>query len=42
MFVQRLYGLSDKQEEYQIEDRKSFHYLIGIYTVDNTPDARTI
>lgn len=42
MFVQRLYGLSDEQAEYQIKDRTSFREFIGICTVDNVPDARTI
>ena len=30
MFVQRLYGLSDEQAEYQIKDRTSFRDFIGI------------
>lgn len=42
MFVQRLYGLSDEQVEYQIKDRTSFRDFIGICTVDDVPDARTI
>lgn len=42
MFVQRLYGLSDEQAEYQIKDRTSFRDFIDIYTVDDVPDARTI
>ena len=42
MFVQRLYGLSDEQAEYQIKDRTSFRKFIGICTVDDVPDARTI
>ena len=42
MFVQRLYGLSDEQAEYQIKDRTSFREFIGICTVDDVPDARTI
>ena len=42
MFVQRLYGLSDEQAEYQIKDRTSFRDFIGICTVDDVPDARTI
>lgn len=42
MFVQRLYGLSDEQAEYQIKDRTSFRDFIGICTVDDIPDARTI
>ena len=42
MFVQRLYGLSDEQAEYQIKDRMSFRDFLGILTVDDIPDARTI
>lgn len=42
MFVQRLYGLSDEQAEYQIKDRTSFRDFLGIVTVDDVPDARTI
>lgn len=42
MFVQRLYGLSDEQAEYQIKDRTSFRDFLGILTVDDVPDARTI
>ena len=42
MFVQRLYGLSDEQAEYQIKDRTSFRDFLGIFTVDDVPDARTI
>lgn len=42
MFVQRLYGLNDEQTEYQIKSRRSFHEFIGICTVDDVPDARTI
>lgn len=42
MFVQRLYGLSDEQAEYQTKDRTSFREFLGIFTVDDVPDARTI
>ena len=42
MFVQRLYGLSDEQAEYQIKDRTSFRDFLCILTVDDVPDARTI
>lgn len=42
IFVQRLYGLSDEQAEYQIKDRTSFRAFLGILTVDDVPDARTI
>lgn len=42
MFLQRLYGLSDEQAEYQIKDRASFREFLGIMTVTDVPDARTI
>lgn len=42
MFLQRLYGLSDEQTEYQIKDRTSFREFLGILTVSDVPDARTI
>lgn len=42
MFVRRLYGLSDEQAEYQIKDRASFRDFLGIHTIDDVPDARTI
>ena len=42
MFLQRLYGLSNEQAEYQIKDRTSFREFLGILTVTNVPDARTI
>ena len=42
MFLQRLYGLSDEQTEYQRTDRTSFRKFLGILTVEDVPDARTI
>lgn len=42
MFLQRLYGLSDEQTEYQIKDRTSFREFLDILTVTDVPDARTI
>lgn len=42
MFVQRLYGLSDEQAEYQIRDRTNFRDFLDILTVDDVSDARTI
>lgn len=42
MFLQRLYGLSDEQAEYQITDRTSFRKFLGILAVEDVPDARTI
>ena len=41
-FLQRLYGLSDKQAEYQIKDRMSFREFLGIRSVDDVPDEKTI
>lgn len=42
LFVQRFYGLSDEQTEYQIKDRSSFRDFLGIHAVSDVPDARTI
>lgn len=42
LVLQCLYGLSDEQTEYQIVDRLSFRSFLGIHTVDDVPDARTL
>lgn len=42
LVLQRLYGLSDEQAEYQIVDRLSSRSFLGIHTVDDVPDARTL
>lgn len=42
LVLQRLYGLSDEQTEYQIVDRLSFRSFLGIHTFSDTPDARTL
>ena len=42
MFIQRLYGLSEEQVEYQIKDRMSFREFLDILTVTDVPDAKTI
>ena len=42
MFIQRLYGLSEEQAEYQIKDRTSFREFLDILTVTDIPDAGTI
>ena len=42
LFLQRYYGLSDEQTEYQIVDRGSFRRFVGIENVNDVPDARTI
>lgn len=42
LFLQRFYGLSDEQLEYQIADRTSFRKFLGIQNVDDVPDAKTI
>lgn len=42
MFVQRLYGLSDEQTEYQAKDRTSFRNFLGVMDVSDVPDARTL
>jgi len=42
LFLQRFYGLSDEQLEYQITDRMSFRHFLGIMSVDDVIDARTL
>lgn len=42
MFLQRLYGLGDKQIEYQILDRMSFREFLDIKSVDDVPDEKTV
>lgn len=42
IFLQRYYGLGDKQIEYQITDRTSFRQFLGIHTVDEIPDEKTV
>ena len=42
MFLQRLYGLGDHQIEYQIKDRTSFREFLGIVTVGDVPDEKTV
>ena len=41
LFLQRYYGLSDHQIEYQIVDRTSFRKF-GIECVDDVPDEKTV
>lgn len=42
MFLQRLYGLGDKQIEYQILDRMSFREFLDIKSMDDVPDEKTV
>lgn len=42
LFLQRYYGLGDHQIEYQIIDRTSFRNFLGIHTVDEVPDEKTV
>lgn len=42
MVVQALYGLSDDQAEFQIQDRLSFMRFLGLGLGDRVPDAKTI
>ena len=42
IFLQRYYGLSDHQIQYQIIDRTSFRQFLGIHTVAEIPDDKTI
>ncbi len=41
LVIQNLYGLSDDQLEYQIEDRRSFQRFIGFNNHHRAPDAKT-
>lgn len=42
MILQRYYGLSDSQAEYQIIDRLSFKTFLGLESGDKVPDQKTI
>lgn len=42
MVLQALYGLSDDQAEFQIQDRLSFMRFLGLGFADRVPDAKTI
>jgi len=42
LFLQRYYGLGDHQIEYQITDRVSFRKFLGIRTLDDIPDEKTV
>ncbi|VAW78291.1 hypothetical protein MNBD_GAMMA12-1198 [hydrothermal vent metagenome] len=41
LVIQNLYGLSDDQLEYQIEDRRSFQRFLGLNSHQRSPDAKT-
>lgn len=41
LVIQNLYGLSDEQLEYQIEDRRSFQRFLGLGKHERSPDAKT-
>lgn len=42
IFLQRYYGLGDHQIQYQIIDRTSFRQFLGIHTVEEVPDEKTV
>ena len=42
LVLQRLYGISDAQTEYQIKDRLSFMRFLGLRLCDTIPDEKTI
>ena len=42
IFLQRYYGLCDKQIQYQNIDRTSIRQFLGIHTVDEIPDEKTV
>ena len=41
LVIQHLYGLSDEQLEYQVEDRRSFQRFMGLDNYHRAPDAKT-
>lgn len=41
LVIQNLYGLSDEQLEYQIEDRRSFQRFLGLAKHQRAPDQKT-
>lgn len=41
LVIQSLYGLSDDQLEFQIEDRRSFQRFLGLNNNQRSPDAKT-
>ena len=42
IFLQRYYGLGDHQIQFQIIDRTSFRQFLGIHTVAEVPDEKTV
>lgn len=42
LVLERFYGLSDEEVEYQIKGRISFRSFLGLNNVDDVPDSRTI
>lgn len=42
LFLQRYYGLGDHQIQYQIVDRTSFRSFLGIESVEEVPDEKTV
>ena len=42
LVLQALYGLSDDQAEFQIQDRLSFMRFLGLGLEDRVPDAKTV
>lgn len=41
LVIQNLYGMSDEQLEYQIEDRRSFQRFLGLAKHQRAPDQKT-
>ena len=42
IILQRLFGLSDKQVQYQITDRLSFKEFLGLSSGDKVPDEKSV
>ena len=42
LLLQQLYGLSDEELEFQVNDRRSFEHFLGLGVMDFIPDATTV
>ena len=42
LLLQQLYGLTDEELEFQVNDRCSFEHFLGLGVMDSIPDATTV
>ena len=42
LILQKMFNLSDKELEFQVNDRRSFEEFVGLGVMNNIPDATTI